>query len=829
MDVFPTHYNIRLEPNLETFEFLGRTEIFISITHPIKKISINAVDLKINQCKMVLPGSEDYQSVSFSEDPDSKSLIMQFSDELSGDIKIMIEYTGKIRNDMRGFYRSRYEKEDKMKYIAITQFEEIEARKCFPCFDHPRYKATFDIEMIIDKNLEAISNTSIEKESIREDGKKIVKFYKTVKMSTYLLFFGVGEFEFVEDQGDVLVRVATTPGKSQYADVGLKFSRKALEWFEDYYGIKYPLKKLDNVAVADFAFGAMENWGAITYRENLILYYPGKTSRAGLERIYEVISHETAHMWFGNLVTPEDWKYLWLNESFASLFGYAVSANFHPDWGIWDTFALQMTSTAYARDSLLETFPIELPGGEQARITQSTAPILYNKGASVVRMLESYLGEGFRKGINHYLTKFRYSTASSDDFWASLEEVSKEPISDMMVSWVKQPGYPMIEVNREKNKLNLKQVRFTYLPLDSSEKWIIPLKIWVLNADGKSKIIKKILHEKSENIELEDDPIAYKINYEQTGFYRVKYLDLKNLNELGKLISSKKLSPLDRWGIQNDFFSLAQRGDISITQYIEFINYFMEEDSNLPLISVLGHLLYLYNLVGEQILERIKKMGKSICEKTLEKLGYVPKPGELHTISNLRNTVIWVAVVFGSQKTIEFVLNQFANLKEGRAIHEDIIESVLRATAYIDDTAVNWLMERFEKIDNEPERINVAVALGSVKRNNMVKALDFTMKNLPDRIKFYPIIMMTRNPSTRPFLWEWFVDNIKDLERFHPSHFERTLNEIVQIGGVGREKDVTKFFESYQVKEKTLEDVIKMSLEELEINRRFLNKILNVI
>ncbi|MFX0133639.1 MAG: M1 family metallopeptidase, partial [Candidatus Hodarchaeota archaeon] len=757
---------------------------------------------------------------SFLEDPEQELLTIQLPVKSKGEIKVLIDYTGEIRNDMRGFYRSRYSKNGEDQFIAVTQFEETEARRCFPCFDHPKYKATFDIEMVVDKNLVAISNTPVVEEKILGDQKKIVKFQKTEKMSTYLLFFGVGEFEFVEDPGEILVRVVTTPGKSKYADVGLKFSRKALTWLEEYYDIKLPLPKIDHIAVADFAFGAMENWGAITYRENLILFYPEKTNKATLEFMYEVIAHELTHQWFGDLVTPNDWQYLWLNESFATLFGYIITANFYPDWGIWENFALGTIAAAFARDSLIETFPIELPSGERARITQSTAPIIYSKGGAVLLMLKSYLGEKFKIGIRHYLKKYEYATASSDDFWAAFEEVSKEPISEMMKGWIKQAGYPLIEVERKDSTLYLTQSRFTFLPHKNSQKWTIPIQISVHYSNGKSKIIKKLIKQKNEEIDLEGEVIAYKINYEQTGFYRVKYKDQTNLKELYSLISNKKLPPLDRWGLEDDFFSFVLRGTITFLEYLEFLDNFLDEDSPLPLESIISHLYFSYNIIEGSLREKIKKIGKKISERILEKIGYEPKPDELHAISNLRSMTVWTSVIFGSQGTKNFALNQFLKIQNGESVHADIRGPVMRVASYLDEKNCNWLIQNFEKIDNEPERINFVTALGSVKEDYMDKVLKFTIEKIPLRNKFYPIVLMTRNPNTSPLMWDWFVANVKDVEKFHPSHYERILDAIVSLGGVGKEEEVKKFFKSYDIKEETLRDVLKMSLEKLKINNK---------
>ncbi len=262
---------------------------------------------------------------------------------------------GKINAKMAGFYRSRYVLEGQERTIAVTQFQESDARRAFPCLDQPRDKATFDVEMVVDEGRVALSNMPVENEEALGRGKKLVRFAQTPKMSTYLLFFGVGDFEFVQDEGDGRVRAATTPGMSKFAGLGLELGRKSLHFCEAYYGIDYPLPKLDLIAVSDFAFGAMENWGAVTFRENLLLHFADITSKAGKQRIFEVIAHEIAHQWFGNLVTPSDWKYLWLNESFATLFGNRVVSHYHPEWEVWAQFLHADTNRALDRDAMQNT------------------------------------------------------------------------------------------------------------------------------------------------------------------------------------------------------------------------------------------------------------------------------------------------------------------------------------------------------------------------------------------------------------------------------------------------------------------------------------------
>lgn len=643
-DINPINYKIHLEPDLKEFKFAGNTEIIMEAMRPVNEISLNILDLAIWRCKLKLDDS--FVDCPFFVDPKKEEMRVSLPEEMFGEINLRIEYMGEINNRMAGFYRSKYVTGSGENHIAVTQFEESDARRAFPCFDHPVRKATFDIEIIIDKELEAISNSPITEEKQLSDGKKLIKFLQTPKMSTYLLFFGVGEFEFAQDAGDVLVRTVTMPGMTQYASFGLQFGRKSLEFSEDYYGIKYPFTKLDLIAVPDFAFGAMENWGAITFRENLLLHYPKITSKAGEERICEVIAHEMAHQWFGNLVSPSDWKYLWLNESFATYFGYGIVNHYYPEWDIWDQFLHGQTDVAFNRDSLHETFPIEIPGGEHVIINASTAPIIYNKGGSILRHIEGYMGkESFKEGLRHYLKKHAYACASSNNLWEAFEKVSEKPVTEIMKTWIEQPGYPVVEVKKEGDKLLLNQKRFTYLPNESGQEWLIPLRIMTFFSNGDSKAISTLLDSKSMVVDIGSKAVAYKINHEQKGFYRVRYLDKTDLHELGKRVVSKELSPEDRWGLQNDLYAFVRQGRVTIMEYLDFLSNYSKEDAFLPLISIAGNLFHAYLVMDRAGRDEIASLGKSILGKVLADIAYEPTGDEKHTTAILRDQIDRKSVV----------------------------------------------------------------------------------------------------------------------------------------------------------------------------------------
>jgi tricorn protease interacting factor F2/3 len=742
---------------------------------------------------------------------------------MSGKSRLKIDYQGQINDEMAGFYRSKYVYQEQVKYMAVTQFEESDARRAFPCMDHPGHKATFDISIDIDPDLVAISNGAVRRKEVLDNGKMRVAFEQTPKMSTYLVFFGVGQFEFTPDEIDDRVRVATLPGMQTFAHFGADLGRKSLEFSESYYGIDYPLPKMDLIAIPDFAFGAMENWGAVTFRENLLLHYPDVTSKSGEERIFEVIAHEIAHQWFGNLVTPSDWKYLWLNESFATFFGFGVVDHYCPDWDTWQQFLYSMTGPALSRDALHETFAIEIPGGEHVVINSSTAPIIYNKGGSILRQIQGYIGEdSFKQGLQHYLKTYEYDCAASQDLWQSFEAVTRQPISELMKSWIEQPGHPKITVSRQKDRLILSQQRFTYLPNESAQSWLIPITVNLFLKTGETRKLSVLMDEPRKVVEVDDEVVAYKVNDRQTGFYRIQYDDAANLIELGRRVQAKALSPEDRWGLQNDFYALVKSGGAPLDDYLEFLSAYRQEDAYLPLVSIADNLIGAYLVMDDDHRQKISAAAAPWFENILHHIGYEPVKDEQHTTSLLRDKLIWAATFFGSEAALEFARDRFIDLMAGADIHPDIMKSVLQAGAYTGNGQVyDWLVQRMDQSQVEHERMNILIALGCFKDGAQTKrAQQYVLDTVPARNKFIPVVAMCANPHAIPLMWDWYVSRLEEIEQFHPMLYERVVASIIPAAGIERADEVKNFFDDYMKQKEKARDVIKLSLEKLEINLR---------
>jgi tricorn protease interacting factor F2/3 len=815
----PQHYRLSISPDLDRFRFDGRVVIEFESGGPHTEVALNVLELAVWRCDML--AGDGLEPCAFHVDPASETLTIRLPRPMSGSLRLQIDYSGKINDQLAGFYRSGYKKQGRQRYIAITQFQESSARQAFPCMDHPGRKATFQLTLKVPEQLQVISNTPVESATELSGGIQQVLFESTPVMSTYLLFFGVGEFQFHQDTVDPRIRVVTLPGLGHTADLGLSFGRKALAYCEQYYGIDYPLDKMDLIAVPDFAFGAMENWGAITFRENLLLHFPETTSAEAVERICEVIAHEIAHQWFGNLVTPSDWKYLWLNESFATYFGFGAVAHTHPDWGTWDQFLHTQTATAMTRDGLVATFPIEIPGGEHVVINSSTAPIIYNKGASMLRMIEGYIGrESYRQGVRTYLKRHAYDCAESRHLWDAFEDAAAAPITAMVQNWIGQPGYPLVTAERNGSRLTLTQQRFTYRPHSSDQTWIVPLTMMVWEAEAEPRVQSFMMTDAELTVELPHESAVYKLNHHQTGFYRVNYQDLDNLSALAMRIRQGSLAPTDRWGLQNDLYALVRAGRLPLAAYIDFLDHYENESQYLPLASIAANLGQAHRIVTPEQRDRIAAIGRSLGERVLARIGMAPEAAEPHTRAALRNQLLWQTAAWGSVPAIDFGVEQFDRMRSGHSVDPDIARSIMQIGArQCGRSALEWFKARFAETPSEHERMNIVTAMGAFAQWEVVEsALAFTLESVPPRNRFMPIVSAAANPLAAPHLWEWYLKHLEQVEAFHPLHYERVITGVVPLAGLDRTDDLLAFFKAHIEQKPQHRDAVDLALENLAIN-----------
>ena len=407
--VLPERYTLALKPDLQSCTFSGTETIHLSLLKETKEITLHSKDLDIENVHIHKGKQQIFASVSY--DTKNETATFHFDKHIAkGKVKLSFTFHGIISDTLRGFYKSTYSINGETRHIATTQFEATDARRAFPCFDEPAQKAIFDVTLIIPGTHTAISNTLPVSIKEHEGGFKVVEFAPTPRMSTYLLAFIIGDFEYLEGhtKDNVQVRVFTTPGKKHQGKFALDVAIKSLEFYNDYFNIKYPLPTLDMIAIPDFESGAMENWGAVTYRETALLVDEEHSSLSTKQWAALVIAHELAHQWFGNLVTMEWWTDLWLNEGFASYIEYLAVDHIFPEWKIWDQFLTSDMAAALRLDGLAHSHPIEVTVHHPDEISEIFDMVSYAKGATVIRMLANYIGEkDIRDKLRHYLKKHR--------------------------------------------------------------------------------------------------------------------------------------------------------------------------------------------------------------------------------------------------------------------------------------------------------------------------------------------------------------------------------------------------------------------------------------
>ncbi|HEY3167926.1 MAG TPA: M1 family metallopeptidase, partial [Candidatus Binatia bacterium] len=526
--VTPERYEVRLTPDLTTWTFSGEEKVSIQIHEPAREIVLNAAELEIHSVSLNCADGKVIRG-AVTVDIENEQARLRFPEAVPvGRCELQIQFSGVLNDKLHGFYRSTYKDANgNDKPLASTQFESTDARRAFPCWDEPAFKAVYQVTLVVDEKLTAISNARVLRETVLPGtGKKEVVFADSMKMSTYLVAFIVGEFEATEPVmvGSAPLRVWAVPGKKHLANFALDIGKASLEYFSRYYGIPYPGDKLDLIAIPDFASGAMETLGAITFRETALLVDAKNATRAELERVADVVSHENAHMWFGDLVTMRWWNGLWLNEAFATFMEMLAVDAWKPEWRRWDSFTVSRAA-AMQVDGLKSTRPIEFPVERPEEAAGMFDVLTYEKGASVLRMLEQYLGaEAFRDGIRLYLQRHQYGNAETTDLWDALEDSTKQPVRALMDSWIFQAGYPMISVEKDGPAIRLTQQIFRYLAdgAEQDRKWHAPI---FLRACTKSGVVTKIilLTDKEQRVEFDDEVDWAVVNAGGHGFYRVRY------------------------------------------------------------------------------------------------------------------------------------------------------------------------------------------------------------------------------------------------------------------------------------------------------------------
>lgn len=821
MDYKPVHYKLELVPDLISCTFEGATRIDLQINKPVEKVVLNALDLEFISTKAIVESEEI--DVRTTYDLEKQELTVLLNKPLENNFSLDFKFRGTINDKLAGLYQSKYKVGDEVRTAAVTQFQEADARRAFPCFDEPGLKATFDITLVAEKGLQVISNGMI-KEKQERDGKIAYTFNKTPIMSTYLLFFGIGEFEYIEAlQDGIRHRVYASPGQAEkYGQFGLDFAMKSLKYCQEYFLVPFPFKKMDQIGTADFAHGAMENWSAILYRENYLLKYP-QTSKRQETLIQMVIAHEITHQWFGNSTSPAIWKYIWLNESFATYFGFGIVDHYEPEKNIWQLFTAIETSVALVADAYIETAAIEKPGDVAVGMTIKTSPIIYNKGGSILRMLHHYVGaDAFRESLQYYLEKFKYDVATSSDLWLAIEKVSKKPVSTLMESWVLQEGYPKINTKKDGNRLKLKQQRFTFLENNAETIWEIPVSITQYEGNSVLSTDYILMKSREEDFILDERCTSFKLNKDLTGFFRVQY-ENENLLELGELVRSKTLGPIDRWNLIHELGALLRAGVVELETFLNFIKFYDTEDNYQPIASISGVLFMLYSLFEGELKQRIADIGREFLESVLNRILYEPQDDESVDITSIRSGLIYNAVVFGSESAKEYGLSKFELVKDGKQISADILTNILRIGARLTND-VEFFKTKYETSANEQESISYLAALSAFTDIKILEEMqEYVFDKVPMRNRTNLINGIIANPLAKQTLWKWYLANLDNFESLTDYMYQGILTTLVPRC-TDELDEVKEFFNDYLKKRKQLVDAIDIAMENVEINAKLFNR-----
>lgn len=766
----PTHYQITLEPDVQTMTFQGTVKITgKKVGRPSQRLVFHQNGLKITDCRV----ARKDKSTDMVMTVDRVNLHARY-DEVRlhtkemlypGMYDVTLAFSGIISRNMEGIYPSTFTHDGHKKQLIATQFESHHARDAFPCIDEPEAKATFELALETPQGVTAISNAPV-RAQINDGDRMRTIFEVTPKMSTYLLAFVVGEIGYREAQtkDGTTIRIYATPDNVQHTGFALETAVKTLEFYNEYFDIPYPLEKCDMIALPDFASGAMENWGLITYREAGLLYEEGNTSTDTKQYIASVIAHELTHQWFGNLVTMKWWTDLWLNEGFASWMSILAVDTLFPQWNVWTQFISDEQSIALRADALEHTHPIEVPVHHPDEIRVIFDAISYDKGASVIHMLHKHLGaDAFRDGIRAYLKKHAYGNTVTTDLWDALEAATGKHVRGFMHDWVTYTGYPVVRATVTDTHVTLEQSRLILNPQakKSTTTWPVPL---VANQPLGIDTLDKA----RATIPVNGGTAALIVNAGRSGFYRTTY-DPAHLHKLGAEVLAGNMSALDRYALLDDAFETAKAGHGSTVSVLELLPYYRHEDNPIvwdAIANTIGGTRAVMN--NEELRDAMKPYIRTLVRNQRTRLGWQPTPGEPHFDAMLRPTVISMAASADEPEVLAEIARQFNTMQSSADILPDLRGIVYTISAYHGDAATfDRLLHMHNTTASSEERVKLCAALTGFKQPELIDQALSLMATETVRLQdlFYWIVYIFSNRYAKRQAWQWMQDNWDYLEQ----------------------------------------------------------------
>jgi len=772
-EIVPTEYSVRIAPNIDKLVFTGSETVKLNVRNPVHQLVLNALELKIEAASI---DGKELPASAIKIDNKNELLTLALLSELGiGEHTLTLRFAGKINQQGQGLFYMHYQEQGTgaRKIMLGSQFEATDARRFFPCWDEPAFRARFQLTAVVTENWLAVSNMPIESEKKIAGGKE-VRFAATPPMSSYLNVFVAGELDLIESRsGPTQIRVIATKGKAEMGRYALRASGQILQYYNDYFGVVYPLPKLDQIALPGGFGGAMENWGGITYYESKLLFDPKSSSAETKQDIYEVLAHEMAHQWFGDLVTMAWWDNLWLNEGFASWMGSKCTAHFNPQWEVWLRREFPRDPSrrvgiakevAMEGDARSTTHPIQQPVATEAEASSAFDDITYKKGQSFLRMLESFLGnDAFREGIRRYMTAHMYSNTTTADLWNALSECSGKPVAEIAAGWTEQPGFPLVRVKRDKDgDVSLTQERFSINfknapPLE----WKIPLTYAVADENPATLLMNGKVDR------LHDIPPdrALKLNVNGAGNYRVDYDQPSRKLLLGAL---KNLGVEDRVNLLSDVWALVEANRAPIALYFELVEK-MPASTDLAereqIIHVLDFIDRLLSDDAEQ--EKFQRYARSLLRPTFDVVGWEAKSGEHQTTTTLRTSLITALGNLNDPKIVASCRERFkAFLTNPESLAPDLRPAVFSLVGrYADEQTWNELHELGLETTSIEEKQNYYDALASAIDPKLVKktlAIALT-DELPTSRAIFLVSRVARESGHPDLVWNFARANMKAL------------------------------------------------------------------
>jgi puromycin-sensitive aminopeptidase len=835
----PTRYELVIEPDLAAFTFGGSCTTTIDVIESTDTLVLNAIELDISAASVV---GADGASVAVSEieldEADERATLRLAAPIAPGRWILTTTFTGILNDKLHGFYRSTFIDTDGVEQvIATTQFEATDARRAFPCWDEPDFKAVFAITLVVDADLTAVSNAAELSRTPLTDGtdKVEVRFADTMVMSTYLVAFVVGPLDITDpvDVDGTPLRIVFPRGKGHLTDFALEVGAFCLRFFSDYFGVAYPGDKVDLVAVPDFAFGAMENLGCITFREALVLVDPAEVTQPELQRVTDVIAHELAHMWFGDLVTMKWWNGIWLNEAFATFMEMLATDAFRPEWDRWSDFGLSRTM-AFDTDALDTTRAIEFDVVSPTEAEGMFDVLTYEKGAAVVRMLEQYLGANpFRQGIRHYIQTHAYGNTETTDLWDAIESVTDEPVRAIMDSWIFQGGYPLVTVDlvNDGEILRFGHERFSYagdlgegdpaaISALDHQRWQIPL-IFSQSANGIVTFEKLLLDEHGLDVAVVE-PVEWVLaNTEATGFYRVAYAPGLRAALVAK--AQTELSPIERYGLVDDAWAAVLADRMTTVDFLTLVEAFGDETDLSVWQRIVGTLGSLDRLVDGDARLALRRRIDTLLRPALATLGVEPSPDDTDRDRELRGLLIEALGVLADDDAMQVHARQVlaaADAADGAAL---VDPSVLAAAITIVASTggasdFDAFLGRMKGAATPQEELRYLYALGNFgdaalfgRLLEMTLTDDIRTQNAP-----YVLARAMANREQGPDAWAFARDHWDDVnERFPSNSIVRMLAGIRSLTQPDTANDIFSFFEQHEVPQGDKQ--LAQHLERLEV------------